>query len=610
MAANTYRVLIDFDGDYRFTEPLADISDTLQTVKTRLGVDFDSSIYPQSIAGQMLVECVDVQNRFNPASATAQIAPGLPIKLVMTVSDVDYNIWEGYIQNFVYDDTIDSKIKRFSIEAYGIIGLLSESTFELTPTASRQSKQLWTDVLDSIELPTFVSQTLGDSFSTLGLWLQKGTNTLDNLREIERSENGLMREAQAGNPATHAPKLVFESSGYRKGISKTPSHTFSDVRSPDSTQMSKIVFNRQQPSQFRDVTLQVNSFDVETSNIVSTNRPTDLIEGGSGDGYFYLDSPEGTAASRIDFKVKFDETPYGVQSWNSVLFSGSRLSDFGDPSGSWRRRGSFRSGVGAPVGSVWYEFLETSSDSATIRLHNPLLGRYRSSGATRNEWIRVERVEVNASFYSEADDPTIVRKRFFGSSDRFQRHRSYLHNVSYLSDVNAANAYAESLIERHRDTHLRPTISFIASGDTDALLDAATVDISKLVRLKSSAHGDRDYFIENISHRIRRGVHEVNLGLSPVPAALPDPSISNFRTDSIGDDDMTLAWDFSGIAPSEFTLTVVGPSTTTTTHSVSGYQDTFLLEGLRSNTLYRLQLSWESEGETLTSAEIERRTTT
>ena len=595
----TYSLLVDFNRDGTFSEADADITRFIDEIDTQLGIDFVSSVIPKAIAARATFSGTDSENRFNPfMGQTPELRPGMGMRFNVEIGGDDYSLWEGYIQFIHYDDLVESKIKPFTIEAYGILGMLSELNFELAAQENPDAGELFEAVLDSINLPSHTRRIAGN-FTELGLWFPTSTKALEQLRRVELAEGGFIHEDQRGLSANSAPELVFESAAFRreKDVS-TPDLILSDNGSeidPDRLQwISELA------SQCNTVALVLQQYEEITDNIISSTRPGDLAFGGSGsgNGRIYLDSPDGTAANSVRFTVETDRI---VKSWDDVNATLIQVRDFGDPRGTWSLHGD-----GYVLSDSSWEIIESDAHSATIEITNSNSGAYTYQGTNYNYWFAILTMSIQATYFNPIKPVSVIRTYQSNTAAWFD-HRRFEETVPYVKDLVSAEKYIGRVLERFVDTTPRVEVEIDAS---EYLLEAATVDISDSVRLDSKGEQGATYFIDEIRHKLRPGRHTFHLTLSPNPAALPTPLITNFDSSVVFPTYIDLKWSYSGVEPAEFDIEVIDnidPDTVVETVSTSsGATRSITLDDLTPGTTYLLQVKCTVAGVDYQSIQIQR----
>ena len=450
--AAVHRLLVDWDNDGAFANPLADVFGDLKagSLSAKRGRTYGSQVIAQVSAGTMRFDLRDNANVYNPQNGASKLVGKLAggQRVRWTIKDTavglaETTVWQGYLD----EPRVRKHRGEFpevEMSALGIMQRLEAIQVDVAPFAGI------TTAVAAAHIAVAAGIDASDySFAgayLMGRWSIRRTTALNALRELEEVERGVLFEDRLGRVRLSARGDRLTGGGLAEAIHLS-----------DAGDGIPILGSPQIGYSGRDV---VNIAEVEVDTFTS----------GTSAVLWSIGSPLTVPQKSTLTLIARYPTPsasrdhVGVHSW-VPLQAGT----------------DFTATTGLTVSAV------ARGDELRITLAN-------STGAG----ILVAMLQARGVPLL-AGDPLVLRLEDTASSSLYG-DKDYPRDVRYLSNLNDALDWGNWTLNVHSKPRGYPTVDW--SGLED-ITRAATIDVGRRVKVTLDTNSE-DFFIEGVRYRLRR----------------------------------------------------------------------------------------------------------
>ncbi len=495
MGVATYKLLVDWNNDGDFTDTYDDITGNVQSIACSRGREKPITLPGVGLAGagQLTATLNNASGKFSAGNASSpiygSIKPGRKVRLIATVSAVDYTLWTGYLDKI--EPSIDTvgAVATAQLSALGAISRLVDK--DVAPPASNSGAltgSLVTSVLDEAGIDSADYSVEAGKTTTSRWYVAPGTNALDAIRDLEDTEIGFLHENAAG-------QIVFHDRHHRltTAASTTSQGTFSDANGA-SLGIAEIGQVDTQEQIVNEVTVSVPAFTVAAVGVLWTLTETGVEIGPGQTRQFIAEYPN--AGNSQGAYVSSWQTPVpGTDILSSNVDAATYLE----------------------VGTIF-----ASTTAIRFKTPNKMRISIRNTHPVNTAVLTLVQAQGTAVTYSDAI--TVLSED--ATSKTAHGRRSYDFTGPWLPNTTVAQTYADYLIAQYKNPVAALALTFSASRDSThmaqaigrALSDRITVTAANRSKLGLTA---TDWIIERIEHRLDAlgADHKVALTVTPASAA-------------------------------------------------------------------------------------------
>ena len=486
MATATYEVLCDWENN-GFSGGIDDITSIVKSAEWAFGKDNASQFVGKSVAGNLTVVAKNDDGRFNSFNAasplSANLLPGKPMKVVMTVSGTSGVMWQGFLDSI--EPTSDRGGNHEAmLRGLGSLARIRDQQVSVSIQSNVRTSSAMTEILDQVGWPSGDRQIKRGSY-VMPLWFTGGKrNALNTCRDVENTEPGLLREHKNSD-------LGFEGRHHRveASASRNIQATFDEGQGASNLRFQAISQIDPNKHIYNIVKIRVKKYTAGSQRTLWTHP-----ESGA-------DSPTIPASGTRIFWAEFPNPDIPT----SEIAAGSWVTPVAntDYSGNSSQDGSGTDlttsiSVGVSKFDTAMKITLSSVTASTIFL--PLLQARGTPVVVANPVPITAENAASQSAFGEREYP--VPPEFIGTSKDAQLH-------------------ADEVLRQTKDPIPRLMIGYEATKDTDHLVEARDRDISHRITIDATGNSDigtkGDYFVESQIHRVGQGgtKHFVEYECSP-----------------------------------------------------------------------------------------------
>ena len=489
----TYVVEVDWNNDGDFSDSNENVTgDAIRIRQMSLGRSFASPLTGTSIAGKLVVDLRNDDNKYSPTNGssalTGLIKPGRKVQ-VRTTAPSSATLWVGFL------DDIKPKIKSdrskiATLTATGPLGYINEKRIRVDMETNITTGAAAALILTDAGWPGG-DRDLDTGQTTMARWWVEETRALAALRELEASEGGFLREKPDGD-------IAFEDRHHRfKSPATVSQATYTDNNPAAGGEiLYSAPINQDDPNKliFNEFRSPIRIFAVGSLAVLWTHPET----GAS--------SPLIPAASSLTFWAGYPNPQSGnnsvaVDAWTTPAsttdFTGNAAAD----------------GSGTNMTSN----LSVSVTKYARAMQITVANDSTSSGAY------LTKLQARGTPVTEADPGLVSAEDATSQTAHGKRTFPRTRSATWVSDSGEALDWCNFHIGIYKDPTVLLELAFNANRDSDHMAEALARQVSDRVTVEAnntSGFGINDaFFVEKINHRVDPGrLHTVSLWLSPASA--------------------------------------------------------------------------------------------
>jgi len=490
MARGVYKFEVDWDHDGAYGNANADVTaDVMSTSpwtwgRGRAG---DSTLTQKSNAGTLsfvLNNSAGKYSSFNTSGALyGKLLPGRRIRVKMGLTSATTLVWSGRLDSIVPDAKLYS-ITTAKLKAFGVLGTIAAGKARTSRRTDILTSAAIGVVLDDIGWPAG-ARDINTGQTTMSYWFfgsVKGSGALSELRKVEDTESGWIRESEAD-------EVVFEDRHYRlSGARITSQKTYADDGTAGAILYQDIPQSDPVKGVFNKIIAEAPSQSLASLAVLWTLGATGA------------DSPYIGTGETQRFIAEYP-TPSAInQDIGAVWTTSAATTDYTFNTAS---DGSGTDLVGNLTVSV-VKALDMMVISMANGSGDP--GGYLTKLQARGTAVQAGAAQKIEEFNQDSIDT-------YGE-------REFPIPAKFLPSMQEAVDYARYVLALNKDVSPRMKLRYLANADDAHLTEAFTRGLSDRVTVKSNAGTflgiNEDFFVESEHHDVRDGgaAHWVTLTLS------------------------------------------------------------------------------------------------